>query len=686
MSGSPVTAVAASTKDPQAGRTSSFRPDIQGLRALAVSLVVLFHAGVTQLSGGFIGVDVFFVISGFLITTHLLESLAARGRISFGSFYAKRARRILPASLLVALLTVVAAWAWMPPLLMSEVFKGAVATALYVPNIHFAVEGTNYLAETSPSVFQHYWSLGIEEQFYLFWPALLALGFWLCRRSERRLFVVAAVLTLASFLGCVLWMDVSQPWTFFSLPTRAWELGAGALTAFLLRTGRGWLGHPATGLLAWVGLATLLAVAALYDDSTPFPGHAAALPVVATVLLIVGGAAPGSWHAGRLLSLPPFQVVGAISYSLYLVHWPLQVIPQVAVGQEDTLPLWIRLLLGAAAFPLAWLLYRFVERPVIAWPVLRERTQLLTGAVAVAASATLIATAAGAQWGTAQQGASTERTVAETEALPTEPAGTEFVPANLVPSLEEASADNPEIYDDGCHRAQSSTDSSGCRIGENPDAPLVFLYGDSHAASWYPALAALAAEGTIRLDTNTKSSCSSADVPLVLEGVDYVECEQWREGVLDRIEQEQPDLVLLANYGAAEQELAGGNEDYAARWQEGMESTIGSIDGPEVAVLADVPEQGETAAVCLSAHLEDARECAAPRSTAFDPELTRAEQEAAEATGARYVDMTRYLCNEENCPTIIDNVLVYRDGHHLTAEFSTRMARPLWEELRVMFD
>src|SRR5699024_4454929 len=401
--------------------------------------------------------------------------------------------------------------------------KGAVATALYVPNIHFAVEGTNYLAETSPSVFQHYWSLGIEEQFYLFWPAILALGFWVCRRSERRLFVVAAVLTLVSFLGCVLWMDVSQPWAFFSLPTRAWELGAGALTAFLLRTGLGWLRRASTGLLAWAGLAALLVAAVLYDTSTPFPGYAAALPVIATVLRIVGGAAPGSRHANRLLSLSGFQLVGAISYSLYLVHWPLQVIPQVAVGQDTPLPLWTRLLLGALAFPLAWLLYRFVERPVIAWPVLRERTQLLTGAIAIAASATLIATAAGVQWGTAQQEASTEQTVAETGELPMDPSGTAFVPANLEPSLEEASEDNPEIYENGCHRSQASIDGSGCRIGENPEAPLVFLFGDSHAASWYPALAELAAEGTIRLDTNTKSSCSSVDVSFVLEGVDYVE-------------------------------------------------------------------------------------------------------------------------------------------------------------------
>src|SRR5690625_3280952 len=239
--GRSVTAVGEAQQAPRAGKKSSFRPDVQGLRAIAVRLVVLYHAGLQTLSGGFVGVDVFFVISGFLITTHLLESLQTHGRIPFASFYAKRARRILPASLLVAGLTVVAAWLWMPPLLMTQVFEGAVATALYVPNILFAVEGTEYLAETSPSVFQHYWSLGIEEQFYLFWPAILAAGFWLARRSERRLLYGVAALTLVSFIACVVWMDISQSWTFFSLPTRAWELGVGGLLAFLMRMGGQWL-------------------------------------------------------------------------------------------------------------------------------------------------------------------------------------------------------------------------------------------------------------------------------------------------------------------------------------------------------------------------------------------------------------------------------------------------------------
>ena len=663
-------------------KRSKFRTDVQGLRAIAVLLVVLYHSGVETLSGGFIGVDAFFVISGFLITTHLLESLERHGRISFPAFYARRARRILPAALLVALLTTVAAWIWMPPLALDEVVRGAIATAFYVPNFLFAVQGTDYLAGTSPSVFQHYWSLGIEEQFYLFWPAILAVGFVLCRRREGRLFVFAAVLTLASFLASVLLMSVSTPWTFFGLHTRAWELGVGALVGFLLRSrAAGSLKLPAAGLLAWAGLAALLVGALVYDDATPFPGAAAALPVLATAAMIIGGAATGGLHATRLLGLAPFQFVGAISYSLYLVHWPLQIIPQAAVGEESPLPLAVKLGLGAVAFPLAWLQYRFVERPVISWQALRSRSALWTGAAALAASLALVATAGGVHRAASDAELGTDETVPEAEALRTDPEGTDFVPENLEPSLEDAADDNPTIYDDDCHRTQASTDAGGCRIGENSEAPLVFLFGDSHAASWYPALARLAEEGTIRLDTNTKSSCPSVDVPLLSDGVEYDECAQWREGVVERIQEEEPALVLLANHGTEEWEMIDG-EDPASQWQAGLESTIGEIDGASrVAVLADVPLQGSDPAECLSNNLENASDCDATVQEALSPEVIDTEKAAVESTDAEYLDLTPYFCNATTCPTIIGNELVYRDEQHLTATFSTRLSVPLEEEI-----
>ncbi|MGO1566380.1 MAG: acyltransferase family protein [Brachybacterium sp.] len=659
-----------------------FRPDIQGLRAIAVMLVVVYHSGVQAVSGGFVGVDVFFVISGFLITTHLLESLAREGRIRFASFYAKRARRILPAALLVAALTVIAAWIWMSPLLMQDVLRGAIATALYVPNLFFAQEGTDYLAETTPSVFQHYWSLGIEEQFYLLWPALLALGFWLCRRSERRVMAMVAVVTAVSFLACVLLMGVSQPWAFFSLPTRAWELGVGGLAAFLLRSGARWLHAERTGLLAWSGLAGLTVVALTFDAGTPFPGWTAALPVLATALLIIGGAAPGRLNATRVLGLAPLQFLGGISYSLYLVHWPLQVIPQAAAFAEEPLPAEVRLALGAAAVPLAWLLHRFVERPVIRWPALRRQPSWVTGAVAVAASLAVIATSAGVSQLVTQQAVSSERTAAA-EQQDLDPAGTDYVPANLTPTLDAVAGDNPPIYDEGCHREEADSDPHGCRVGDEAEAPLVFLVGDSHAASWYPALEQLAKEGKIRLDSNTKNSCLPLETDQQFQDRSYDSCEQWREGVLQRIDQEQPDLVVLAGFNNRER-LQSDGADVEAQWHDGLAATLARIDGPSVAVMRDVPTQKQAPNHCLAKNLETADSCAVSREDAFDEPLVEAEADAVAESGtsAQYVDFTRYFCNEETCPSIIGNTVVFRDHHHLTQTFSREMSEPMWQQIQ----
>lgn len=482
------------------------------------------------------------------------------------------------------------------------------------------------------------------------------------------------MLTVGSFALCVIALGISQPWAFFSLPTRAWELGVGGLVAFLMRSGAAWLSRPLTGVMAWVGLAVLIVVGLAYDSGTPFPGLYALPPVLATALMIVGGGASGRYHAGGLLGWPFFQRVGAISYSLYLVHWPLLVIPQMVVGLNNPLPLWLRMLLGLVAFPVAWALYRFVEGPVMRWSPLNLGRPLRTGLFAVAASAVVVALAVGTYAMSNRTALGAEHAVADA-LLTTSPVGTSFVPTNLTPSLRASSEDNPAIYDDGCHRDVRSTDATGCQSGANPDAPLVFLFGDSHAASWFPALNQLATDGKIRLDTNTKSSCHSVDTPKLLGGTVYTECPVWRKGVIARVNAEQPDLVLIANYSVST--LTGGNEDFSERWKAGMEKTIGAMPGVPTAIIADVPDQGETPAICLSAKLDHAEACSAPRIDALHLAVAQAEKGAAAATGAAYFDMTPYLCNEQTCPTIIGNTLVYRDAHHLTATFSRSMAPAL---------
>jgi peptidoglycan/LPS O-acetylase OafA/YrhL len=646
------------------------------LRAIAVLLVLVYHAGVSFVPGGYIGVDVFFVISGFLITGHLLSQLERKSRIDFVDFYARRVRRILPASMVVLALTVLAAIAWVPPLQREAVLRDALATALYLPNYWFAVQGTNYLAAQAPSMFQHYWSLGIEEQFYLFWPAALLLGFLLVRRSRSGLFVLIALLVIASF-ACSVWLlGQSQPWAFFSLPSRGWELGVGGLLAFALTKGARWVQGAPVAILGWVGLAGLLVIAAVYNGATVFPGVNAVLPVVAAAALIIGCTAEHAWSPTRVLSLPPMLWFGMISYSLYLVHWPILQLAQAVIGLNQPLMPVTKLVLAAASIPVAHLLYILIENPARKaefWAAAKPRRTLVVGVVA---SAAVLALSAGSLVVTTSTALSSNQAAASTSASLI-PKGTAYVPSNLTPSLQAASTDNPAIYSNGCHRDFAATDASGCQIGANASAPVVALFGDSHAAQWYPALVGLADAGEIILDVNTKSSCPSVSVDVFRDGLPYSECTKWRTGVIDRLAAKPPALVLLANYGQAD--LGANNSQFASAWGKGLQKTVNALSSSKVAIFSDTPDMGSAPAICLSSHLNDAAACARPANQAINKAVRTVEQAVS---GARYIDFIGYFCDAQTCPAVIGSTLVYRDSQHMTATFSSGLSKVVGTQVR----
>ena len=648
--------------------TRTFRPDIQGLRAIAVLLVVVYHAGIAAVPGGYVGVDVFLVVSGFLITGHLLNQLERTSHIDFLGFYARRIRRILPASMVVLVVTVLAALVVVAPLQREAVMQDALATALYVPNYWFALQGTDYLAAEVPSMFQHYWSLGIEEQFYLFWPAILGLGYLLVRRSRRGLFVLMTLLVVASFVFSVWQLQQSQPWAFFSLPSRAWELGVGGLLAFALSKGARLAQGAPVAILGWVGLLGLLALAALYNESTVFPGVNALLPVLATAALIAGCTAAHGLSPARVLSIGPMQWFGKISYSLYLVHWPILMLAQAAIGlQEPLLPL-SKAMLALASIPVAYFLYLLVENPARTaefWANARPRRTLVSGLVA---SAAVLALSAGSLAVISTTTLSTNRAAGSTE-VGLKPLGTAYVPSNLAPSLQDADTDNPVIYGNGCHRNFDSTDADGCQIGANASAPVVALFGDSHAAQWYPALVVMAEAGEIRLDVNTKSSCPSVSIDVRRDGTVYTECTRWRTAVIERLTAEAPAVVLLANYGRADLGVAA--DRFAAAWGSGLQKTIDALAPSKVAILSDTPDMGSPPAICLSSHLDDATTCARPANEAINEDVRRVEQ--AE-TGAKYLDFIGYFCDQKTCPAVIGSTMVYRDAHHMTATFSAGLS------------
>ncbi|MGK5679724.1 acyltransferase family protein [Actinoplanes sp. URMC 104] len=333
-----------------AGAPRRFRPDIEGLRAVAVTLVVLFHAGVPGLAGGYIGVDVFFVVSGFLITSLMLREVRATGSVSLVAFYARRARRILPAAALVLSATLLASYHYLGFLNGDRIAGDVTWAALFASNVRFASEQVDYLAsQSAPSPVQHFWSLAVEEQFYFVWPAAVVLLIWLGFRWAIGYWLAAAVAT--SFAYSV-WQ--TGTWAYFSPLTRAWELGAGCLLA-LAATRLDRVPHRIATAMAGVGLSLIVVAALTYDAATPFPGYAALLPVLATVLVLAG-------RGDSVLGWWPLMMLGRLSYSFYLWHWPVLKIPEQAYG--GPLPASTRALLVLVALGLALVTYVFLENPI----------------------------------------------------------------------------------------------------------------------------------------------------------------------------------------------------------------------------------------------------------------------------------------------------------------------------------
>jgi peptidoglycan/LPS O-acetylase OafA/YrhL len=655
----------------RAPRRRAFRADIQGLRAVAVGLVVLDHAGLPLFGGGYVGVDVFFVISGFLITGHLLEGLHRTGRIDLPGFYAARARRILPAALVTIVLTTIASFFVVSPLRVVDIVHDAVASALYVPNIVFAVRETDYLAGTAPSPFQHFWSLGVEEQFYIVWPLLLLVAFLAARRSRTVLLAIIAAVTAASFVASVLTTPDSESLAFFSPHTRAWEFGVGALVA-----GCG----PALGrvpaalarVLGWTGLVVILLTGTLYSAGIAYPGVAALVPVVGAALIVAFGARGG---VGRALSTRPFQFIGAISYSLYLVHWPMLVLTHEYLGVEVPLDPAVGVALAAAAIPVAWVLYTLVETPFRVRRGPTRRTLVaFTAATLVVVTGLVAGGAAAAELPLTSARTEVERTAREL------PAGTPFVPANVAPPLDQATGDTGEIYTNGCQQNLRESTVLTCSFGDLDSTRTMALFGDSHAGRWFPALERAARSLGYRLDTYTKSGCRSEETAAAWASTKNASCSAWREAAVERISAEAPDVVVLANHLGP----TPGRDATAqiADWAEGLSALYDRLPASSrVVTIADSPEFSTSPVLCLSSHLDDADRCAVDRAAALNPAIREAQRVVAAERGGAVVDLTDFLCNVTTCPAVIGPSLVYSDEHHLTATFSRTLAAALSERL-----
>jgi peptidoglycan/LPS O-acetylase OafA/YrhL len=659
-----------------------FRRDIEGLRAVAVMAVLLFHIGLPAFGGGFVGVDIFYVISGFLITGLLLREGEQTGKVDLVRFYARRMRRLLPAGLLVIIVTLVLSALIVTPLRLSEIAGDAAASALYVANFRFALDATNYLATEAPSPLLHYWSLGVEEQFYLVWPLLLLIALRLL--PGRLVGAFLLLLAIGSFALSFVWTTSDPQWAFFSPITRAWELAAGALVAIgLLRVPKRAPGFAA-GILVTLGLLLIVAsvvagpilldlgigdpatVTAIFaTPESPFPGIAALLPVVGATIIIVGGSHSRTVLGRFVLGNPVSRYLGHISYSLYLWHWPLLILVPIAMENDE---LAFRFVLAGVAILLAAITTEVVEQPFRRSGALQRRSG-----------------------GTVQLGLSASVAVGVVGLLM---AGAITLPSNInlpwlqpdreVLQLAGVRDDLPAHYGDDCNVTSYKQKKlrTDCVYGDADGTRTAMLVGDSHAAQWMPALDPYAESKGWRLEVHTKSACAVTDVPVWERNIrrEFEECTAWRDSLLAHIKETQPEVVFVGlsrDYDLWSNGRVVRSRDAMNYWQAQLISYLDTLrrSADRVVLLAETPFLNFDPVDCLAD--TDIASCDPPSSIVVDHEYAILEETAADAAGAKLLSATDLLCPARTCPVYADDLVVFRDAHHVTASYMAHLAEPI---------
>jgi peptidoglycan/LPS O-acetylase OafA/YrhL len=657
------------------GTHLAYRADVEGLRGLAIVLVVLYHARLLGMHGGFVGVDVFFVLSGYLITGLLVKEAEQRGRLDFARFYARRMRRLLPAVAVVLLATLALARVVYSPLEQATVTQSARDAALYMSNLRFALQTLDYhAADAALNPLLHTWSLAVEEQFYVFWPLLVAAALGVVRVAggragnramhRSRLVRVVVAASLASFALCVWQTGAVRPWAFFGLPARVWEFGLGGLAAV---SGRKLPPRRAAAVGA-VGLVVVVASGVVFTAATPFPGYAALLPVLGTIALLLAGEVESTSPVQRVLRSGPMLWFGRLSYSWYLWHWPILVLAGAAWGD-----------LGAAArlgCLAASLALSAATHAVVEDPVRHSRWLAPRPALSIALGLTFTLATAG--------GAVVARKFGERSAN-----------HGLQRTYADAREDRPRMLDArGCMLTFTEIEARRpCVFGDTTSPRTVVLFGDSHAGQWFPAMERLATARHWRLVTMLKSACPVADVETYTARLGRVihECGPWRRASVQRIAALRPVLVIIAHASGlnVRDDPPAGDDASApdaprfhtvASWAAGLRPVLVHLDSLAIptVIIRDTPLPGFDVPVCLARAAWapwQARDCTYARSSGVLAETEDADRRAAAGLPhVTVVDLTARICPGARCEVARGDLVLFRDGHHLTARYSATLA------------
>ena len=662
------------------------RTDIQALRAAAVLLVVIYHLWPARVPGGFVGVDVFFVISGFLITAHLLREFEDSGRIRLTAFWARRARRLIPASLLVLLATAIATLVWVPGAYWRQFFGEIIASTFYVENWYLAAASTDYLAaENVASPVQHYWSLSTEEQFYILWPLIIlgvaVLARLLGRGGRSAIALALGAVVIASFVLCVVLTATDPAVAYFATPVRAWEFGAGGLLALAVarRPVRSTVG---AALLAWLGWIGIASSAFVITGDTPFPGWAAALPVLATLAVLAADEPSARWAPTAALRWAPVQRTGDWSYSIYLWHWPLIILVPYMMGAASTGPVKVAIL--AVSVLLAAVTYRWVENPLRrsrSGMLARSRGTLLAtaaamAAVAVVASVGMMATTVRATSPEAQAAATAagESCIGVTAFAQNAECRAVVEDRGVRPDVASVLDDTGNAFD--CYEYEQVAQPKTCTFGSQaPDAIHVALIGDSHGAMLIPGLRTVAEERKWRVTTWVGNGCVWRATEREPD-----ECDDRREAVDSALRSDPVDVILMTARRAPDTsaaESARAEALYAEGWQQQISA------GARIVVIADNPRVDQAAFDCVlreGGNAGAAQDCAVSRQAGYSPRDVLAEAAASSGLAA-VLDLDDLYCVDGRCPLVAGDVMMYRDHHHITATYSREIAPVLAERL-----
>ncbi len=678
--------------------TSRLRPEIQALRAIAVVAVVIFHFWPARLPGGYVGVDVFFVISGYLIIGSLLREVRESGRVRLLEFWARRARRLIPASVVTLLAVTVAIAIWVPRVSWVPFIREVGAAAVYMLNWVLAANSVDYLAsQNAPSPVQHFWSLSVEEQFYIVWPILIVLTLLLVRRlsvgsRQRVLIIVLIVVVVGSAIYSVVETNASQPSAYFFTTTRAWEFGVGGvLAAFLDRSPviPSWL----LSGIGWLGLAMIAASTVAFNGGTAFPGYAAWLPVAGSLLVIAGGLPAARWSPSTLYRLRPVQWVGDISYSLYLWHWPLIVIAPLAL--DRALDGRAKLALLVLAVLIAWASKRIVEDPLRQSRRLRDRgpwfstiaTVLVTGLVL---TGTLVwSTSIETDVAQARQAALREVTRhgsclgadAFDSSRPGACSRPFAVTALTDPAVAASDIGRGVQVSDQCKQTNADAGLVICQLGVT-DHPVrhIALIGDSHAGVFLEPLEIYAKKHHWQVTTYIKSWCMGIGAARVaapdnLNSSAVDSCARWGTMALHQIAADPTiDGVVFSNFTRRYDSGDLGRLGRAATENDLRAAWTPLVDaGKHVIVIRDTPDSSVSVPQCVAENLAKYDPCATPRPdavVAIDPQWSA----ALNTPGVTGVDLTDHFCDLTSCHSVIGGLIVYFDSHHLTATFARTLA------------